>query len=274
MHFVSEVPYGLYLVLACASTLRQLKSGSEWKRWLWLAGVSWALAVVTRPQLAFALPLVGVAVIVLWSQRQRVVATRLGAMMLLVIALVMPWVVRNSMVVGRPTIAGVGAYTFWGAHNDRVLADPALRGFWVRTSDLVDRDHPLMGSEVERDAQAWRYGIEFVRSNLKSMPMLEAMKIRRMLSPFENTSNRTVFWAFAVGWMGIAPFVAFGFVLAFREDRTVAWVLATPLVATFLCALVFYGSARFRDSASPVLAVVAAAGIVGALNAADRWTRG
>jgi hypothetical protein len=163
---------------------------------------------------------------------------------------------------GKPTLSTVGAYTFWGAHNDVIANDPALRGSWVRTSDLVDASHPFHGGELEREALAWKYGLEFIGRNPKRIPGLVAMKLWRLSSAFEDTPNRPVFWAFAAGWLLTAPWVIAGIILTFRTDKVVAAALLTPVLATVTAAMVFYGSVRFRDSVAPILIVFAARGLV------------
>jgi 4-amino-4-deoxy-L-arabinose transferase-like glycosyltransferase len=265
MHFVSEVPYGLFLTVGTAATLRALQATHRRDAmfpWNLLAGLSWAMAILTRPQMLLLAPLALAGLAVTLYRRQTLPAASLAAQVLLVIVLLIPWVVRNAVVAGRPTIASVGAYTFWGAHNERVLADPALRGSWVRTSDLVDADHPFTGTERERESAAWRYGFDFIRRHPSAMPGLEVMKLARLLSPFEDSSNRVVFWVLAAAWICTAPFMLVGLIRVVRRDRRTAMVLLAPILATVVSALVFYGSVRFRDSMAPLLVVLAASGLV------------
>ncbi len=53
---------------------------------------------------------------------------------------------------GKPTLSTVGGYTFWGAHNEIVFHDPQFRGSWVRTSDLINEQHPIKGNEIEKES--------------------------------------------------------------------------------------------------------------------------
>jgi hypothetical protein len=141
-----------------------------------------------------------------------------------------PWVLGNAMVMGKPTIATViGGYTFWGANNELV---------------------------------AWGYGFHFVRTHLDDMPGLIVARLRRLISPFEATSNRPVYYSFAVAWLLTGPFVGYGTILVFRGHRLAAAVLLTPILAMIAIAIVFYGSIRFRDSVSPLLLVFAAAALI------------
>ena len=265
MHFVSEVPYGLFLTVGTAATLLAFRSTHQRQAmvaWILLAALSWAMAIFTRPQMLLLAPLALAAFAANLYRRQTMLAVSLAAQVLLVIVFLAPWVARNAAVAGRATIASVGAYTFWGAHNERVLADPALRGSWVRTSDLVDADHPLTGSERERESAAWRYGFDFIRRHPSAMPGLEVMKLVRLLSPFEDSPNRVVLWVLAAAWVCTAPFMMVGLIRVLRSDRRTAMVILAPILATVVSALVFYGSVRFRDSMAPLLVVLAASALV------------
>jgi len=180
------------------------------------------------------------------------------ATMLLVIS---PWIARNEIVFGTPTLSTVGGATFWGAHNDLVRQHTSLWGSWVPQSDLVDAAHPLAGTEVEREALEWKYGLEFVRNNWEMMPVREGAKIFRLLSPFEPTTNRAVFWSFALSWLFTLPWMAAGVWLLVRYPRPADVFLLAPVVASLLTSALFYGSIRFRDSIIPILIVFAAHGL-------------
>ena len=93
------------------------------------------------------------------------------------------------------------------------------------------------------------------------MPGLIAARLWRLVSPFEATRNRLVYYSFAVSWLLTAPFVAYGAVLVFRGYRLGACVLLTPIFTTIATTIVFYGSIRFRDSVAPQLLIFAAAGL-------------
>lgn len=269
MHFLSEVPYGLWLALACACTLASVQRQRSAGFLDVIAGICWALATLTRPQMIFIVPLAGLLI----GLRRRGLAPFMSRLIvqLCVLALVLaPWLVRNAIVMGRATLSTVGAYTFWGAHNDVVLNTPALQGSWVRTSDLVDATHPFSGSEIERESAAWRYGMAFVTEHWHAMPWLELMKLRRLLSPFEPTPNRAVYWSFAIAWILTAPWVVVGIMRSLRTQPIAASILLLSLLPTVVTAMVFYGAARFRDSASPIFVVFAAYGLVYALT---HWTR-
>lgn len=273
MHFLSEVPYGLAIALSCWLGLRALRRVDDGQRWLATAlgaGVCFGAALLTRPQVAFA----GVIVLLgaFLSSRER----RGGRVQLVVVAglaaaaLLVPWVARNQLVLGRPTLSTIGGVTFWGANNGVIAADPAAIGGWMPIDTLIDAAHPLAGSEPENDSAAWRYGFEWLRSDDAHVPRLLAMKVVRHWSPFRTTSNRAVYWSFALSWLAIAPLIVAGLVLGWRRARAATVVLLAPIASTLLTALIFYGSIRFRDADASLYVVPAAALLAALIDALRR----
>ena len=254
MHFVSEVPGGLWLALACVFTLRSMRQGAL-KDGL-LGGLFWGFAILTRPQVIFILPIAWLLLVILPKMSRRYLL-HLVLQTGVIILLLAPWVIRNAFVMGKPTLSTVGAYTFWGAHNDIILNDSKMQGSWVKTGDLIDREHPFRGSEIELEAAAWRYGLEFIANHPGQMPKLLMMKVWRMFSPFIDTPNRVAFWAFALGWMMTLPFVFYGMFLTYQYHREDFLVTALPIAATLVTTIIFYGSTRFRDFMAPIFVVYA-----------------
>ena len=180
-----------------------------------------------------------------------------------------PWLARNALVVGKPTFCTVvGGFTFWGAHNDKAYDNPALRGAWIRCSDLVDADHPLPADEVGKDATAWRYGMDFVRGHMHEIPGLTAWKLYRLIGPPAEVTNGAVYKAFLGGWLLTAPFVLVGFLLSWRRSATAAMALLIPVLVTVATVVIFYGSERFRDGIAPIVIVYAALGATALLRIA------
>src|SRR5262249_2096099 len=147
------------LTLACGCTLRALRSKSCTKSSDFVAGLTWGLTILTRPQILPVAPIAWLLVPFSSGVTLRRNVAHLVAQTCTVMIVVTPWILRNTVVMGKPTLSTVGAYTFWGAHNEIVLRNRQLWGSWVRTSDLVDEEHPVAGNELEREAIVWRYGL-------------------------------------------------------------------------------------------------------------------
>lgn len=274
MHFVSETPFGFWLILALIASVYATKRqrGGRGMKWTIdaLAGVCWAMAVYTRPQMLLVVPIAGTLALFAFAMRDRAHLKRFAVQVAVLLLVLSPWVIRNAVVMGKPTMSTIVGYGLWGAHNDLTFNDPAERGGWVKASILIDADHPLTGSEVERNDQATGYGLDAIRANADKMPALIAAKLWRLISPIKDTDNRLVQIAFAGGWLVVAPLLLIGVVISLKRSPAIACLLLLPILATLASTVVFYGSDRFRDAVAPVLLVFAAVGLQQLLRAVNR----
>ncbi len=255
MHFFSEPLFGWWILGYCLAVTWALSSPSQAKRWSILAGVCSGMAILTRPQALFLLP-AGLCFLLLAPRSRRRSAWISASVQLLIAACVVgPWILRNQSALGKPTIATVGGYTFWGANNEVIDGDSARRGRWMPVDSLVDASRLLDGDEVQRESAAWAYGLAFWREHPARVPGLLLFKILRLLSPFPETPNRVVWFTFAIAWILAAPLVIGGVWLASRRNRNALVALGIPLVSILMATLVFYGSARIRDTGCVALMV-------------------
>jgi len=255
MHFSSEVVFGLWLALGLLLFILCIRTTNIWISLA--AGICWGLAILTRSQIALLFPLLMLGSLC-WAELRRHWRVQL-VMTFAALLTVSPWIARNYLVFGKPTMALLlSPYTFWGAHNDVVLNDPSLQGRWIGMNRLVDDAHPLVGTEVERDAAARRYSREWLNQHWADMPWLTVMKLWRLITPFEATGNRAIYWAFAVSWIITGPFVLWGLVQSVRARPLEAIILIMPLLASLVTTILYFGSIRFRDAVSPVFLLFAA----------------
>lgn len=260
MHFLSETPFCLWLALAVWLTIRAVQSPSMGAHVV--AGICWGLSVLTRPHILLALPIVVMIPLLVSVARRPKHLMALATQVCVVVAVVSPWVIRNAVVMGKPTIATISGIGFWGSNNEMTLNDPEYRGRWVKHSVLSRELRHLPPDELGRDAMAWRYGIEFVQRHPGEMLQLCAMKLVRFISPFPKTDNKIVQWMFGLSWIAVAPLVVLGLGVSWRQRRQESWVLVLPILATMFSVVIFYGSVRFRDSCAPVFIPLAAYGLV------------
>jgi 4-amino-4-deoxy-L-arabinose transferase-like glycosyltransferase len=265
MHFVSETPFGFWLTLALIGSVYAYnrRRGGAVMKWTAdaLAGACWAMAVYTRPQLLLAVPIAGVLALIAFVLRDRECLKRFVVQAAVLSLVLSPWVIRNAVVMGKPTMSTITGYGLWGSHNDLTFNDAGHAGGWVKASLLIDDDHPLSGGEVERNAQAARYGLNAIRSHADQMPWLIAAKLWRLVTPIKDTDNRLVQAAFAAGWLAVAPLLLIGLALSLKRSPATACLLLLPILATLASTVIFYGSDRFRDSVAPVFLVFAAVGL-------------
>jgi 4-amino-4-deoxy-L-arabinose transferase-like glycosyltransferase len=249
MHFTSEVVYAFWLCLGIYALVSH--AGSSRVRWLVGAGVALGMAILTRPQ---GLLLAGSAVLFPLVVRGPALRRWLGAAAIVsatALAVIAPWVWRNQRLLGTVAISTHSGTTLWGAHNEVVLHDPRLAGSWRPMPSTEN-------GEVARDRAFRRNAIAFIRSHPGDLPYLIAMKLWRLVEPFERTPNHAVAISFAIAWLVTGPLALLGLIGLWRQDRPAFLVLAAPLGATVATTIVFYGSIRFRDSVAPFFVIAAA----------------
>lgn len=265
IHFASEPLFTLLLTFAIWGVLRAVRTRRAGT--YFVSGVVLGLAALVRPVAFYFAPFFAVAI--LWTERRRL-RPALGAVVLVtagVVAPVAPWTIRNYVVHDRPLLlASNGGSTFWGANNQVVLDDPALRGAWVSTERLgpdkaVVRRLP---NEVDRDRAEWELGKAFLRSHWREIPRLVWYKLYAMWTPVSTSPNALFNLVLQVSYGAALPFMLLGLVLFVRHRGATdpdLLILLAPVVATTAASLAFYGSARFRSTIEPVLLVFAAAAV-------------
>lgn len=262
-HFLSEVPYSLLIALALGAAVRSYQRGGRTLLDLG-AGLLLAAAMLTRPQASLCLPIAAGLVLFIPRPTRRRAALQLARTALGCALLVAPWMLRNHAVIGTANLSTLSGHVFWGAHNATVLNEPGLIGSWIPIDSLIDAQHPMPAGEAARAAAAWRYGLDFAREHGAELPRLVFWKLVRQYSPFSETSNRGVYWSFALAWIALAPLCLLGIARGWRRARAATLLVLVPMLSTLLIGIVFYGAVRFRDGDAS-LYVVPAAGVLAAL---------
>lgn len=257
MHMLSETPYMLGLALATWATLVSVRQRSL--GWATAAGVLWGLTMLVRPQVLL-LPVLALPLVLLLRDYRRLVVVQCATCVLVLL----PWIVRNAVVMDRVCLTTGFGHVMWGAHNPRTFGDPAWRGRWVPTSDLL-REHPFRGGEAALDAHAMQQAKREIAIHWRQMPALTAMKVVRFFEPIHDTPNARAKLAYTVGWGVTALLLLPGVILAWLRDRTATVVLLLPFAATLAMTLLTYGLDRFRDSAAPVFIPFAAVAVAAAM---------
>jgi len=260
--FLSEVLFafcvglGLWLVLRCFRT----PSG-----WL-LAGAGLALGygALARP-IGLLLPLFLLPALIRWSgfNAGRLMRS-IVPLFLAAAAVILPWTLRNYAVHHHwVLITTNGGSTFYGANNDITLRDRHYLGSWIATNYLPGRKAiEATPDEYSHDRLEWKLGKDWVASHAVDLPLLTAYKIARFWLPDLSSGNRKFVLMEVAGYTPVGILILLGIYISLRKGTGPGWpavdgILAANLVST----VVFYGSARFRDSITPVLMIYAAAGL-------------
>ncbi|MFN3167342.1 MAG: ArnT family glycosyltransferase [Phycisphaeraceae bacterium] len=255
MHLLSEAPFGFWLALAVYLTVLAMQRPKRWTLAYAIAGLCWGMAVLTKPQFVLLAPLVVVASCA-YALRQRAWRPALaGAVCVSAAAsLVMPWYARNAIVLDAPGLSTIGGYSLWAGNNELTLSDPDWRGKAIPTSRVeAALGVKLPEGEAASDAQAKAYATAFMRQHRADMPRLTVWKLYRLVTPFQSTENRAVYWAQALSWIVVAPLLAAGIVIGLRRRPVQSLLWIGPMLVTLGVTLVFFAIVRYRDALMPAM---------------------
>jgi len=235
-------------------------------------GMVLALSVLVRPSAAVLPILLGIVSLFvnytpgLIETKRRWLRLPVGAsMLLLVILVLLPWAIRNKLQVGHwvwlTTNGGATRYDGFnpdatGASDQRFLSAPEMR--FLRHMGEVERDEYL-----SQQADNW------IRDTLHNDPMrlarLTIVKIARTWSPIplsaeygSNTLYKLVAAAYSIPLLTLSVLGLW----ASRLPRSARLFLLSPVLYFTMIHAVTVGSLRYRVPVEPLLAVLAAAGLM------------
>jgi len=263
--WMSEVLFALCIALGLWLLLRALRNSSVWL--LAAAGACMGYAALTRPiALLFPVFLAPALFRAAGPNWGRLIRTTVP-FGLAALAVVLPWSLRNYTVYHRLVlIATNGGSTFYGANNDITLHNRAYLGSWIATSYLPGRNLiEAAPDEVSHDQVEWTLGKQWVSTHVASLPILEVYKLARFWLPDTQSGNRKFVLMQFVAYVPMGLLMGLGLAVLLRPLRWAAspeWLAVHAILAANLAStLVFYGSARFRDSITPVLMIYATVGL-------------
>jgi 4-amino-4-deoxy-L-arabinose transferase-like glycosyltransferase len=265
---------GLFTLLSLAvvalslALVRALRSGSGAWGWATGTGLLAGAATLTRG-LFVAYPAALALGLVAAAGRGGRKRAALAATVLLAAygAALLPWTARNARAVGAPVpVATQGGFTLYAS-----WFPPGGTGFGMLPDDAVTAGAVGL-SELEQSAYFTERTVEGLTADPLRVPRLLALKIVYFWVPLDwellprgGIVNPT--YLFVLLWACVA--------LGVTRDRlrpTERWPIWLPLLYAFGMALVFYGSPRMRVPIEPLLAVVAAVGLVEWYRIRGRWS--
>jgi hypothetical protein len=220
------------------------------------AGVALGLAILNRPLVALWLPVVVPLVAWIVSTRRAVTA---ALFTLVALAVVVPWSIRDSLLLGRFSPLG----THGGQNLAAAYSDEAVRrgGLWFNLDETgffppaIDDTRPGPDRELARAAKSRAAAIDWARRNPLKLPLLAALRAWQLWQP-------RMHWDALI--LGLA---ALGLILwPVTADRR---IFASLLLAnTLAVAATWCVGGRFLVPLLPVLHTAAACGLWLALLAA------
>jgi hypothetical protein len=253
------------------------------------------VAALNRPESLGFVAVVGIPAIALSRLDLRAALRATALLVVVVLAVITPWLVRNQRSLGAVTMATNSGKTLLGSNCDGAFEGPGLGGFdyecqFGAASFLVEVGPPDGGAWDGRtfDDGLGEAGRQFIRDPRSEVPRVVAARMARMWGlgfaedqlAFDVSEGRHRPSQHAGQWLHLAllPFAIAGAALGFRRGRgpQTTILLGIPVLVTLTTVLI-YGGTRMRSGAEPAVAVFAAFALVQGLRAmraaAHRWRR-
>lgn len=256
-----------------------------------IAALLLGLAALFRPT-AMILTATIACVCILWGTNMWQKRFRRVALFALVVGVtVLPWMVRNSIVLdGWAGLTTHGGITFFQGNNPKILSVPHYRGGVAPLESLPRYNELARMSERERDRLAWQMGRQYLRHNWRDAPRLmwwKFLRFWRLKSDAGLSGIRSGWWFNKNSRLGslaarvdvglayaviVLPLFVVGLFLSRCRYRELAFLYCV-IAAHTGAALVFFGSLRSRIPVEPVIAVFGAMALAVLMTRLVRRTR-
>ena len=268
--------------LLCAATALSFSERTDAKTRM-LTGVTLGLAVLCRPSFwIVAVILCGTEWLTSMSRSSWTARLKSAPWITLAgLALtVTPWLTRNLVTLRAPVVTTThGGYTLLLGNNPRFIDEVVQRPWgavWGRKSlddwqTELNRQLAVDGvpdSEVDRDRWMYRRAFDWIAAHPQLFRQAIGLRFRRFWSlwPAGSAADdipRPILGCVA-GFYGLMFLLAAAGVCRIRSDNRVRWLALVTIIAS-LCLVhcVFWSNTRFRGPVTPLIAILATAGLGG-----------
>ncbi len=254
------IPLSISVVIAAEAHRR---AASGW-HWLVVSGALLGLAILTRTQVVFAVPTLAIAVFA--SEKKRSESFKRGLLaaclyVSLVVALLLPWAVRNYFVIGQfqpfSSHGGVTLYrlNFYDPPHTEVRKQMYASGMWTEVWE-DNQFKKLFWERVTADPVKfarfrWERGTGAVRDFLFSTQPLFPYNEDRQNPWVPLLQKRTI--SNLVSWEWLMPLGIAGMILSIIQWRRFYFIhaLIWPQILFYVSLMVFW--TRFRATFLPFL---------------------
>ncbi|HEY7269674.1 MAG TPA: glycosyltransferase family 39 protein [Dehalococcoidia bacterium] len=264
----------LFTLLFVASMyLAAVASQSDSHDLLWAAafGVVAAAAAYVRGQ-ALALPFFAAAWLLVAGWRWDRVVAYLGVSFAVVMALSLPWLVRNSIVFGEPTFLSTNTgINLWLGHN------PQATGGFDFQQQLgfagLFADRPLDQQELAWNREGFREGVRYMLGHPVDEVRLSVQKVLHLYKDdsdairwneenggapiFQDSERRELRLLFDGYFYVVLALAILGFAIGIVRRQRWTGPIASALVLWTLVHVLFFGEPRLHIPVLPFLAIVA-----------------
>jgi len=255
------------IVVASLWCALRVARGGYWGWWLGLGALLGA-GILTRPDafLLAAFVLVPLVFRAAASRRDRITGFAVAGVAIAVI--VAPWVARNAVQVGDPTIATTSGATALAGANCESTYYGDLMGAW--DYDCIRPYRRGVDDEAEWSATIRADATSYARAHVTRLPAVGAVRVARSLGLYaprqeaelEAIESRSYSWQLFAFATSLVLLVAGGYGIWRRAGGGLTrWLLAAPLVAGFAIMAASHANTRLLAFGIPSLAVGAACAV-------------
>ena len=226
-----------------------------------------------------------------WQERLR----WLGAAVAAALIVIAPWTVYNTTRFVHPVLLSAQFDPLLASANCQSVYYGDLQGYFdiqcaiaiAKKDGLTLPDGLPKYDESQEDVVYRREALAYVRAHLSRLPVVEGVRLLRIVGLYKTSlyvradayvEGRNPVW---ISWAALYSFwalallsIAGAVVLRRREHGPPVYPLLAPIVVVVVTVVVTYASTRFRTTAEPSLAVLAAFAIDVAIEAAIARLRG
>jgi 4-amino-4-deoxy-L-arabinose transferase-like glycosyltransferase len=252
-----------------------------WKR-LVLVGLACGFGALARSELLLFVPFLVVPLAL--ATRERSWADRLrwlGASACAAILVIAPWTIYNTTRFVHPVLLSAQFDNLLAAANCDSTYYGIYQGYFdINCSIAIDKAAGLTekDDESQEDVVFHRAAVSYIRGHMSELPHVEATRLLRIVGLYHPAAyvhadnyveGRDPIWVVWAGlysfWMLALLSIAGAVVLRRRANSPPLYPLLAPIFAVIVTVLITYASTRFRTTAEPAIAVLAAIAIDAAL---------
>lgn len=269
---MSESLYGLLIACALLATLR-FRERPTARRALAL-GAAIGLAALTRSEALLLVLLLAAPAV--WRKERW--AAHFALVCAAVVAICLPWCVRNSLEFDQPTLLTTGdGSVLAGANLDSTYHGRLLGGWDFNGLYRTEAGRHSDPNEAVQSDRWRREGLEYIGDHVGRLPVVLAARVLRTwdaypIGPAAHARFASSYYnhVHALEYLVVPMLLAvIGLAVAggvgLRSRAVPLWPFVAPIVLVMLVSLAGYGDPRFRHGADVALVVLAGAGISFAL---------
>lgn len=256
------------------------RSGDHTRAGALALGVLIGIAGLIRSELLLLAPLLAVMMI---RQRSRGSLARGLVVLIAAAGVISPWVAFNVARFERPVLLTTNeGGLLLGTNSPDTYWGPNIGGWsLVRLLEEMESVPEVAARDASvRSAHMRTVGIEFAAENWRRLPVVVVARVGRLVDLYGIDAQLAQDAGEERGALGpragvvafwlLAPFAMLGAIVMGRSSRgrDIRSVILSPIVIAVIVAAAFYGTHRLRAPAEPSIVMLAAVGVVAALQAA------